>query len=280
MASAIASRRLRRELLELQQDPPPGIIAEPLETNILVWHYVIHGASETPFEGGSYIGTLKFPSEYPMKGPSIYMNTPNGRFQVGIKLCLSMSDFHPESWNPMWKVSSIIQGIQSFMASTELTTGAIATPSEAEQRTLAAASMAYNQKNFGQLFDGNIPAAFEKAKEARTEAERKKEISPPATSTTTTARGTKKTTKQKSSEDATSDVKKESGKQEKDVDVVVVKEELSPEEVEKRRLKNAKKRAKQKAKVTNQAPTPPPPTTTSSEETASPPPLLSTSNHE
>jgi ubiquitin-conjugating enzyme E2 J2 len=268
MASAIASRRLRRELLELQQDPPPGIIAEPLETNILVWHYVIHGASETPFEGGSYIGMLKFPSEYPMKGPSIYMHTPNGRFQVGVKLCLSMSDFHPESWNPMWKVSSIIQGIQSFMASTELTTGAIATPSEAEQRTLAAASMAYNQKNFGQLFDGNIPSAFEKAKEARNEAERKKGIAPPATtttSTTTNARGTKKSTKPKSSADSTSDGKKESGSKETDIDdVVIVKEELSPEEVEKRRLKNAKKRAKQKAKVTNRAPTPPtPPPTTS-----------------
>jgi len=26
----------------------------------------------------------------------------NGRFEVGRKICLSVSDFHPESWRPSW----------------------------------------------------------------------------------------------------------------------------------------------------------------------------------
>ena len=30
------------------------------------------------------------------------MLTPNGRFKTGIRLCLSMSDYHPETWNPLW----------------------------------------------------------------------------------------------------------------------------------------------------------------------------------
>ena len=29
------------------------------------------------------------------------MITPNGRFAVNTRLCVSMSDFHPETWNPV-----------------------------------------------------------------------------------------------------------------------------------------------------------------------------------
>jgi ubiquitin-conjugating enzyme E2 J2 len=51
--------------------------------------------------GGWYHGMVIFPKEYPYKPPSIQMITPNGRFKCCTPLCLSMSDFHPESWNPL-----------------------------------------------------------------------------------------------------------------------------------------------------------------------------------
>jgi hypothetical protein len=47
--------------------------------------------------------------------PSVVMLTPSGRFDVNKKICLSMSDFHPETWNPMWSVSTILVGLLSFM---------------------------------------------------------------------------------------------------------------------------------------------------------------------
>jgi len=56
MAPTLATKRLRKELIKLQTDPPPGVIAEPDESNILKWHYVIKGPKETPFEEGIYIG--------------------------------------------------------------------------------------------------------------------------------------------------------------------------------------------------------------------------------
>ncbi|XP_058782489.1 ubiquitin-conjugating enzyme E2 34-like [Vicia villosa] len=67
------------------------------------------------FLGGFYYGKIKFPPEYPYKPPGISMTTPNGRFMTQKKICLSMSDFHPESWNPMWSASSILTGLLSFM---------------------------------------------------------------------------------------------------------------------------------------------------------------------
>ena len=58
---------------------------------------------------------LKFPADYPFKPPSIYMCTPSGRFATGQRLCLSMSDFHPETWNPGWSVATVATGLLSFM---------------------------------------------------------------------------------------------------------------------------------------------------------------------
>jgi ubiquitin-conjugating enzyme E2 J2 len=59
-----------------------------------------HAITDACFKlvGGTYHGKLVFPSEYPYKPPSIMMLTPNGRFALNQRLCLSMSDFHPETW--------------------------------------------------------------------------------------------------------------------------------------------------------------------------------------
>ena len=54
-----------------------------------------------------YHGKVVFPNDYPFKPPSIFMLTPNGRFETGRRLCLSMSDFHPESWVPAWSVAAL-----------------------------------------------------------------------------------------------------------------------------------------------------------------------------
>lgn len=128
-------------------------MAVPNEANILEWHYVIEGNTDTPYKGGYYHGKLIFPKEYPLKPPSVIMLTPSGRFKPNRRLCLSMSDFHPESWNPMWSVSTILTGLYSFMIETKPTLGSIET-SEAMKRKLASQSLGYNVRDatFCKLF--------------------------------------------------------------------------------------------------------------------------------
>lgn len=82
----------------------PHITAQPSPASLLEWHFVLEGTPGSEFEGGVYHGKLVFPPQYPFKPPSISLFTPNGRFAVNTKLCLSMTDYHPESWNPMWCV--------------------------------------------------------------------------------------------------------------------------------------------------------------------------------
>eukprot|EP00793_Prasinoderma_coloniale_P005863 PRCOL_00004337-RA len=136
MAPKIATKRLQKELKSLALDAPPGIAARPSETDILEWHYILDGPSETPYAGGVYHGKLVFPPEYPNRPPAISMLTPSGRFKTGTSLCFSMSEYHPESWQPSWKVETILLGLQSFMCEEAVTQGSIAS-SEAERKDLA-----------------------------------------------------------------------------------------------------------------------------------------------
>ncbi|SAM00517.1 hypothetical protein [Absidia glauca] len=145
MATKSAYRRLTKEFMELQKNPPPYIVARPVETNILEWHYVIQGPPDTPYHGGEYYGRLTFPSDYPYKPPSIRMSTPSGRFQPDTRLCLTMSDFHPSLWNPSWSVATILNGLLSFMTTDENTTGSVRT-SYAEKRIYASRSHRANLK--------------------------------------------------------------------------------------------------------------------------------------
>jgi len=146
-------QRLQRELKALMNDPVPGVHATPLPANMLEWHYVIQGPEGSAYQGGYYHGIIKFPQEYPFKPPSIRMLTPSGRFEPNQRICLSMSDFHPETWNCMWSVSSILQGVVSFMLDNAPAIGTINT-SEHVKRQLARTSMQTNCqcKQFTELF--------------------------------------------------------------------------------------------------------------------------------
>ncbi|PIA17670.1 ubiquitin-conjugating enzyme E2 J2 [Coemansia reversa NRRL 1564] len=153
MASKAALKRLNKEYLAMQSNPTPFITAKPLDTNILEWHYVLRGPPETPYEGGEYHGRIRFPSDYPYKPPSLQMITPSGRFQTNTNICMSMSNFHPDTWNPAWSVSTILNGMLSFMVEEEATTGSIRA-STADRKALARKSHKINLANkmFRELF--------------------------------------------------------------------------------------------------------------------------------
>ncbi|SPO29356.1 probable UBC6 - E2 ubiquitin-conjugating enzyme [Ustilago trichophora] len=153
MATKAAIKRLTKEAQLMDKDPPPLVYARPREDNILEWHYILRGPPDTPYAGGEYHGQLLFPPEFPFKPPGIKMQTPSGRFAPNTKICTSMSDYHPHTWQPGWNTSTILIGLLSFMCSDEMTTGSV-TASDADRRKLAAQSHAFNltQKKFCQIF--------------------------------------------------------------------------------------------------------------------------------
>jgi len=165
--SKTATARLKQDLLRLKKDPISYVEAEPLPSNILEWHYVVTGPEDSLYKGGCYHGKLVFPPQYPFKPPTIYMITPNGRFKPNTKLCLSISSFHPETWNPAWSVSTILVALVSFMLEKTPTQGSLET-TEDEKRLLAEQSLSFNLEN--KIFKELFPDLIKKLQEAKEKA--------------------------------------------------------------------------------------------------------------
>ncbi|CAE6442850.1 unnamed protein product [Rhizoctonia solani] len=109
-----AVKRILQEAKELMNDPSHEYSAGPLENDIFEWHATLRGAPDTEFEGGLYHCRILLPAEYPFRPPSIMLLTPNGRFELNKKICISFTNYHEELWQPAWGVRTAIIGLQGF----------------------------------------------------------------------------------------------------------------------------------------------------------------------
>lgn len=91
------------------------------------------------------------------------MYTPNGRFKPNKRLCLSISDFHPDTWNPAWSVSTILTGLLSIMLENTPLLGSCESTTY-EKKKLAMSSLEFNLKNevFRELFPDLVTEIQEK----------------------------------------------------------------------------------------------------------------------
>lgn len=91
------------------------------------------------------------------------MYTPNGRFKPNKRLCLSISDFHPDTWNPAWSVSTILTGLLSIMLENSPLLGSCESTTY-EKKKLAMNSLEFNLKNevFRELFPDLVTEIQEK----------------------------------------------------------------------------------------------------------------------
>ncbi|KAK0459535.1 non-canonical ubiquitin conjugating enzyme 1 [Desarmillaria tabescens] len=105
-----AVKRIMQEARELSSDPSTDYAAGPLEE----WHCTLRGPAGTEFEGGLYHVRILLPAEYPFRPPSLMILTPNGRFELNTKICISFTNYHEELWQPAWGVRTAILGLQGF----------------------------------------------------------------------------------------------------------------------------------------------------------------------
>jgi len=138
-----AVKRLMKEAAELST-PTSDYQAAPLEENLFEWHFTVRGPGDTDFQGGVYHGRILVPADYPMKPPDIIVLTPNGRFEVGKKICLSISGHHPETWQPSWSIRTALLAIIGFMPSPAKGTIGSLDYTPEERRTLARRSQSWS----------------------------------------------------------------------------------------------------------------------------------------
>ncbi|OMJ09797.1 Ubiquitin-conjugating enzyme E2 J1 [Smittium culicis] len=138
-----AVRRLLREYKDIEKEPSPLYRAAPTEQDIFIWHFTIRGSSDSAYSSGKYHGKILFSADYPFKPPSIVFMTPNGRFETNKKICLSFTDYHPESWQPSWGIQTVLIALISFLPiPSRGAIGSLTLPDE-EVRRLAALTSSY-----------------------------------------------------------------------------------------------------------------------------------------
>jgi ubiquitin-protein ligase len=111
---SIQSRRLNAELQNLRKQPIEYTTAYPDEKNMLIWYCLIVGPEDTPYHGGHYIYKIVHGDNYPFVAPDYFFLTPNGRYTVNTKICLTNSSFHASEWNSSWNIMSLLTSFLSI----------------------------------------------------------------------------------------------------------------------------------------------------------------------
>ena len=66
-----ASKRVLRDLDELERLPLTGVYAGPVNDNLMQLSAVIEGPAETPYEGGIFFIDISIPTNYPFRPPEV-----------------------------------------------------------------------------------------------------------------------------------------------------------------------------------------------------------------
>lgn len=110
----MALKRIKKELTELEKDPPMNCSAGPVDDDIFHWEAVIMGPSDSPYQGGVFRLSIHFPADYPFKPPKVNFNTRIYHCNINRSggICL---DILKDQWSPALTVSKVLLSICSLL---------------------------------------------------------------------------------------------------------------------------------------------------------------------
>ena len=112
----MALRRLNKELEDLKRNPSTQFSVTPVDDNMFEWRAEILGPTDSPFEGGVFVLSIKFPRDYPFRAPRIQFQTkiyhPDICQRTG-SICGDLID--QEKWRPSVTVAAALQSICALL---------------------------------------------------------------------------------------------------------------------------------------------------------------------
>ncbi|KAK2805266.1 hypothetical protein FQN50_006292 [Emmonsiellopsis sp. PD_5] len=107
-----SQKRISRELNELMQSPPAGIfVGLANDSDLYNWNVQMQGPEGSPYTGGLFTITLRLPTDYPFKPPTVSFATkiyhPNVSNDDKGSMCLGM--LKSDEWKPSSKIGSVLE---------------------------------------------------------------------------------------------------------------------------------------------------------------------------
>lgn len=117
----ITIKRINGEMKQFIKNKHDNIKIYHNSDNILEIYFKFKGMADSNYEKGEYMCKIEHHQEYPVKAPNLFILTPNGRFNINKKLCLTNTSYHQESWAPAgWSLENFIQAFISVFHSNSM----------------------------------------------------------------------------------------------------------------------------------------------------------------
>ena len=107
-------QRLKKELEDLQNNPPTNCSAGIIKDDIYHLQATILGPHNSPYENGVFYLRIEFPQDYPFKPPRVSFITKIYHCNINNtgSICL---DILKDQWSPALTISKVLLSICSLM---------------------------------------------------------------------------------------------------------------------------------------------------------------------
>lgn len=113
-----ALKRINKELMDLQKDPPANCSAGPEGDDRYLWRAAMMGPERSPYEGGVFFLKVHFPVDYPASPPAVTFATRIYHPNVGADGSIGLDILH-DNWSPALTVSKLLLSLSALLLEPE-----------------------------------------------------------------------------------------------------------------------------------------------------------------
>ena len=111
----MATKRLKKELADLENDPPTTFsVGLTNFDDLFRWTATINGPVDSPYEGGMFFLDIKIPPDYPFKPPRVQFITKVYHPNIGSNGAISL-DILRDHWSPALTIQKALLSVCALL---------------------------------------------------------------------------------------------------------------------------------------------------------------------